>query len=81
MHEFFAAVMISMVTANTVMNVWPYRTTDQMRVVTVSVCNPKDQGHIIPGMMIPRLVATERIVAANITPATQAAEQRGKKRR
>ncbi len=51
-------------------------------IVKVYVCDPpKDQARIVPGMMIPKLVKTQSFMAADVSPAQQAAESKPARKR
>lgn len=85
MREFWIALVLCWCVADVVKTVTPIGSVlaqpEPIRIVTVSVCAPKDNDRVVPGMMIPRLVTTEKIIAANIAPEIQAAETRTKRRR
>lgn len=85
MREFFIAATICWFSADIATTALPIGSvvaqSEPIRIVTVLVCAPKDHDRVTPGMLIPRLVATERIVAATMPPAVQAAEQRSKRKR
>ena len=48
-------------------------------IKTVFVCAPKDEARIQPGMLVPKFVPTQRIVAADYPAVVQAQQQRKKK--
>lgn len=68
MRPFLAALMLCSMTAHVVALAFPFQATARPlpeKVIVVSVCDPpkpKDQSRMLAGLLIPKLVTTERIV-------------------
>ncbi len=78
MRELCIAITICWMMADAVTVAYPFGMTQEqpIRVVTVSVCSPKDEARVVSGMIIPKLVPTERVLAISALSSAQRTKQR-----